>query len=413
MRGLRLLLAGAVLVTATGFALRGAWPWPRLRAAPPIVVSTAYHDTADTLRSGETLGQLFQRQGLVSLDLARVVGDLGLDPRRLRAGLIFHVRRPVGEAEPTRVTVRTGDEVRLRMERVDDAWQLERETILWEVESVRVAGDIGSSLYTALDRHVPVGLLGRGERVRLAWDLADVYAWSVDFTRDIQTGDRFNVLLERRISEEGEVRYGRVLAAELVVAGRTLTAYRFDREGLTGFYDASGRSLRRAFLRAPVQFRRITSTPSSARFHPVLRVTRRHAGTDYAAAPGTPVMAAGNGTVTRAGWAGGYGILVEIRHQNGITTRYAHLQGVARGLRPGVRVSQSDVIGYVGSTGLSTGPHLHYEFLVNGVPQDPGRLVGMEGPPIEPAHRPAFELVRETYARRLAEPVRRPLVTGD
>lgn len=402
MQRLRLLLAVVVLGTGATFALRGTWPWPRLHAARPIVVSTAWQESADTLRPGETLGELFARQGLQSLDVRRVFEELGLDPRRLRAGLVFQLRRPVGHPEPDRVVVRTGPEERLRMDRAGDgAWQLEREAIHWDREVVRVSGDIGSSLYTALDTHVSSDVLGAGERVRLAWDLADVYAWSVDFTRDIQVGDAFNVLLERRISQEGEVRYGRVLAAHLTVSGRTLEAFRFDQEGATGFYDAEGRSLRRAFLRAPVEFRRITSTPNRARFHPVLQTYRRHAGTDYSAQPGTPVMAAGHGTVTRAGWWGGYGIAVEIRHQNGIVTRYAHLRSLARGIRAGSRVNQSDIIGYVGSTGLSTGPHLHYEFLVQGRPQDPRRVVGAEGPPIESRFRQQFEQVRSEYARRL------------
>lgn len=402
MRAFRVLLAVAVLGVASVFALRHAWPWPRLHTARPIVVSTAWEELADTLRRGETLSDLFARQGLTSLEVRRVFDELGLDPRRLREGMVFSLRRPVGDAEPDRVVVRTGPEVRLRMDRAGQGeWLLERQAIHWENETVQAAGDIGSSLYMALDAHIPTDLLDGGERVRLAWDLADVYAWSVDFTRDIQVGDHFNVLFERRVSEEGEVRYGRVLAAELTVSGRTLTAFRFDQNGATGFYDADGRSLRRAFLRAPVAFRRITSSPNRARFHPVLQVYRRHSGTDYSAAPGTPVMAAGNGTVTRAGWWGGYGIAVEIRHQNGIVTRYAHLRGVARGIRAGRRVSQSDVIGYVGSTGLSTGPHLHYEFLVQGRPQDPRRVVGAEGPPIASRYRAEFEALRAEYARRL------------
>src|SRR5207253_896013 len=144
---------------------------------------------------------------------------------------------------------------------------------------------------------------------------ADVYAWEIDFTRDIHPGDRFQVVFERMISEDGEVRIGRVLASDLTISGKSLTAFRFgDGDGASApYYDAEGHSLRRAFLRAPVEFRRISSRFSNARFHPVLGLTRRHEGTDYAAAPGTPVMAAGDGVVLRAGWAGGYGNLIELR----------------------------------------------------------------------------------------------------
>ena len=403
MRRLQLPLALAVFLAAAVFAAEGSWPWRRvhLQAAAPIVVSTAYRESADTLRRGETIQALFLRQGLLSLDVTRLIREVGLDPRRLRAGLVFNFRRPVGASEPTEVVVRTGAEERLRMERAEEDWNLARETIAWRRDTARVSGGIASSLYDALDQSVPDDVLEAGERIRLAWDLADVYAWNIDFTRDIQPGDRFAVVLEKRVSEEGEVRFGRVLAAELTVSGKPLTAIRFDHEGQTGFYDADGKSLRRAFLRAPVEFRRISSNFSRARFHPILKVYRRHAGIDYSASAGTPVMAAGDGTVVRAGWSGGYGNLIEIRHRNGITTRYGHLRGLAQGIRSGTRVSQGDVIGYVGSTGLSTAPHLHYEFLVNGVQRDPRRVQMNEGPPIEPGLRSAFELVRSRYAHLL------------
>lgn len=414
MQRLRLILALAVLTAAVSFAAQGRWPWPRLQVAAPIVVSQAFVENADTLRPGETLGQLLNRQGLASLDLSRLGREVGLDARRLRAGLVFNFRRPVGDSIPTRVVVRTGPEERLRLDRgADENWDLSREAIEWRDDVIRVTGRIGTSLYDALDGSIGDGTLGRGERVRLAWDLADVFAWNVDFTRDIQVGDEFNVVLERRLSEEGEVRYGRVLATELVVSGKRLSAYRFEAGGQSGYYDATGKSLRRAFLRAPVQFRRITSSPSRARFHPILRTYRRHAGTDYSAAPGTPVMAAGQGTVTKAGWSGGYGILVEIRHANGITTRYGHLRGVASGVRAGARVGQSDLVGYVGSTGLSTGPHLHYEFLVNGVPQDSRRVVGAEGPPIAPSLLPAFQESRSRFDVLLAGPAAPSVQLGD
>jgi murein DD-endopeptidase MepM/ murein hydrolase activator NlpD len=179
------------------------------------------------------------------------------------------------------------------------------------------------------------------------------------------------------------------------MSGRSLTAFRFDSAGRPAYFDSAGNSLRRAFLRAPVQFRRISSSFARSRYHPVLGISRRHEGTDYAANPGTPVMAAGDGVVTRAEWAGGYGKLVEVRHRSGIVTRYGHLRAFARGIRPGTRVSQGQVIGFVGSTGLATGPHLHYEFRVNGVARDARRISLGNGAPISPALRPAFERERE------------------
>jgi murein DD-endopeptidase MepM/ murein hydrolase activator NlpD len=268
---------------------------------------------------------------------------------------------------------------------------------------VRIEGPIDNTLYLALDAQVADELLSSGERQRLAWDLADVYAWSVDFTRDIRAGDTFQVVLEREISDEGEIRFGRVLAADLQVAGKRLTAFRFQQhDGSAAFYDAEGQSLKRAFLRAPLQFRRISSSFNRARRHPVLGITRRHEGIDYAALVGTPVMAAGDGVVRQAGYAGGYGNLVEIRHANGIVTRYGHLSRILT--RPGARVSQGQVIGRVGATGLATGPHLHYEFRVNGAARDSRRVGLGQGTPVARAERAGFELERDRLTALLYPP---------
>ena len=267
---------------------------------------------------------------------------------------------------------------------------------------MRIEGNIEASLYDALDDAVHDDSLPAADRVRLAWDLADVFAWQVDFSRDVQPGDRFRVVFERLVSPEGEVRLGRILASDFQTGGRTLTAFRFDSAGGSSLFDADGNSLRRAFLRAPVEFRRISSSFARARRHPILGTFRRHEGTDYAADRGTPVMAAGDGSVLRAGRAGGYGNLVELRHRSGITTRYGHLRGFARGVRASSRVSQGQVIGYVGATGLASGPHLHYEFRVNGVPRDSRRVDLGNGNPLPPAQRAAFERERDRLAALLA-----------
>ena len=399
MGRLKLALAATLLVAASAAALSGRWPWRRLElhVAPPIVVTAqSFTETLDTLRRGETLSELFARQGIEGLDLASLGRRASLDPRRLRSGLVFAFRREVPDSAPTRVTVRTTPVQRVSFQRGDEGWDTVVEPIAWRPEAVRIEGSIDNSLYEALDAQVGDELLDDAERQRLAWDLADVYAWQVDFTRDIQTGDRFEVVLERLVSEEGEVRFGRVLASDLTMSGKSLTAFHFDRGDRTAFYDHDGNSLRRAFLRAPVQFRRISSSFARARRHPVLGITRRHQGTDYAADPGTPVMAAGDGVVLRAGRAGGYGNLVELRHRNGITTRYGHLRGFARGVRVGSRVTQGQTIGYVGSTGLASGPHLHYEFRVNGVAKDARRVELGNGDPIRAGDREEFARQRDS-----------------
>jgi len=393
MRTVRFLAALAVVLLGGWAALSGRWPWERLPVAEPIVVDNAWTPTADTLHWGETVSELLARQGVVGVDLQALIARSGFDPRRARTGMVFNFLRPRQDSLPSAFSVRTGPDQRLEFHRTPEGWTAAVQPIAWRTEVVRVEGPIDNSLYVALDAGVDEGLLSAGERERLAWDLADVYAWSVDFTRDIRPGDRFQVVLERLVSEDGESRFGHILASDLTINGRDLTAFRFDTPGgQPSYYDAGGQSLKRAFLRAPLQFRRISSSFSRSRFHPILGLARRHEGTDYAADYGTPVLAAGDGTVAQAGRSGGYGNLIELRHANGITTRYGHLSAIL--VRPGSRVSQGQVIGRVGSTGLSTGPHLHYEFRVNGQPRDARRLDLGNGQPVATADRPAFDFER-------------------
>lgn len=414
MRRLRLPIALGVVGGALVLAFTGRWPWRRIEVEPviPVISEVRMHESLDTLQQGETLTELFDRQGVAGDDLIGLLERAGLDPRRLRAGFTVQFRRLVGDEVPIEVTLRSSAEERLALHRTGTEWVTERRSIGWRTEVVRIEGGIESSLYDALDDAVPGDLFDQDERIRLAWDLADVYAWSVDFNRDIQSGDRFAVLVERQVSDEGEVRAGRVLAADLLASGKHLNAFRFETpEGSARFFDADGVSLRRAFLRAPVEFRRISSSFTRRRYHPVLGIWRKHEGTDYAAGSGTPVLAAGDGTVIRAGRAGGYGNLVEIRHRNGITTRYGHLRGFARGIGAGRRVSQGQVIGFVGSTGLASGAHLHYEFRINGVARDSRRVELGGGEPVARSVRAEFEQERRRLALALGQAGAPPAAT--
>ncbi|MFI5234614.1 MAG: peptidoglycan DD-metalloendopeptidase family protein [Gemmatimonadales bacterium] len=399
MKRLGALLPAAIILAAVLAALTGRWPWPRLPSAPPIVVSSPWITTTDTLHPGETLSGLFARHGVSGLSFERVSQELTLDLRKLRSGTAFTFRRTPAATIPSRVLFRTDASRDLALQRGDSGWYGTAVPIDWHPETIRIDGSIDNSLYLALDAHVADSTLDAGERVRLAWDLADIYQWQVDFTRDLRAGDHFTVELERLVAPDGEVRFGRVLAGDLVIDGKHLVAYHYDRpDGATGFYDDRGLSLRRAFLMAPLQFRRVSSSFSSSRFHPILGVWRHHEGTDYAADYGTPVRAAGNGVVLRAGRFGGYGNLIELRHANGITTRYGHLSRFASGVRAGVRVTQGETIGFVGATGLATGPHLHYEFRVNGVARDARRMNLGTGEPIPAADRAAFQAERGQLA---------------
>jgi murein DD-endopeptidase MepM/ murein hydrolase activator NlpD len=207
--------------------------------------------------------------------------------------------------------------------------------------------------------------------------------------------DAFRALVERARTPSGAVRLGKVLAASFDLSGTRLSAVRFSSTHVTGaYFDQTGRSMRAAFLRAPLEFRRISSGFGPRR-HPILGVSKKHRGTDYAASSGTPVRSVGDGVVIRAGWAGGYGRLLEIRHHGGIVTRYAHLRGFARGVRRGTRVSIAQTVGYVGSSGLSTAPHLHFEVLVGGKQQDPRvALTRRGGVPVPASERAQFEATR-------------------
>ncbi|MEO8140232.1 MAG: peptidoglycan DD-metalloendopeptidase family protein [Gemmatimonadota bacterium] len=409
------LCATAILAVAALFALHDSWPWRNGRAVPTTTVQELFSERIDTLRRGETVSELFSRQGLPAPTLDRTSSNGLFDPRRLRPGLVFSFQRPSTDSLPTRVIFRSGPEQRVALQLTNEGWRAVAEPIVWRAEPVVLAGHITTSLYDALDTEIDDTLLAPEDRVRLAWDLADIFAWQVDFSRDIRPGDSFHVVAERLVSEDGEVRFGRVLAGEMVIGGQGYTAYRWTTaDGSSGFYDADGRSLRRAFLLAPVQFRRISSGMSSGRMHPILGIIRKHEGIDFAAAAGTPVMAAGDGVVARREWTGGYGNLVEIRHANGIVTRYGHLQAFAKGLTPGMRLAQGDVIGYVGSTGMATGPHLHYEFRVNGVAREPRDADLGNGDPVPLAQRRDFDRERihllnllngesPTYADRRSE----------
>jgi hypothetical protein len=193
-------------------------------------VRHAYRVTLDTLHAGETLSELFARHGIPGFDFSVFHPDSAIDPRRARAGLVFAFRRLRTDSVPSRISVRRGPEERLHYERLGAEWRSRAEAIAWSSDPVLVEGPIGDALYLALDANVPEDVLDASERIRMAGNLAEIYDWTVDFTRDIRPGDYFRVLIERRVSEEGEVRLGRIDAADLTITGRHLLAYRFEGE---------------------------------------------------------------------------------------------------------------------------------------------------------------------------------------
>ena len=404
--------AAAAVLTAAAltWATRAAWSGRRPLTAAPIQVASAYEEFADTLGARETLSDVLRRGGIVGREYAGFLSAAqGVAVRRLRPGLVFHFRRVRGDSIADRVIVRPGADRRVRLYRLggDSGWVERDELIAWTVDTLRAVGAIATSLYDALDGAIADTTLPAAERVALAWDIADVYDWEVDFTRDVHPGDRFEVVYERLVSPEGERRVRGVLATRVDAGKRPSLAFRFAPDSThVGFYDDQGRSLKRAFLRAPLQFRRISSGFGN-RYHPILHRFRHHDGIDFEAAYGTPVRATADGMVAKISYeADGYGNYLELRHANGIRTRYGHLSRYAAGLHVGQRVTQSETIGYVGSTGLSTGPHLHYEFLVNGQATNPRRKdAAGAGQPVPAAERAAYDHARALLAA-LLDPVR-------
>ncbi|HXM38070.1 MAG TPA: M23 family metallopeptidase [Gemmatimonadales bacterium] len=403
--------AGAIAATMLLWGAHQAWPSRKTPIALPIIVTSAYDEWTDTIGRRGMLSDVLTRAGITGREYVSFMkATRALNPRRLQPGLLFHVRRLKGATVAHRIGVRTAPEQRLWMTRLggDSGWKEVVEEIPWMTERLRTTAVIQSNLYDALDAAVPDSFLPAPQRVALAWAIADVYDWEIDFTRDLRAGDRMEVLIERLQGPEGERRLGRILAARVDVAGSPTYAFAFETAaGQGGFYDDKGRSMRRAFLRAPLRYRHISSR-FGGRFHPILRLWKTHQGTDYAAAWGTPVRATADGIVIQAGRSGGYGNLVEIRHANGIRTRYGHLSSFAKGLRVGQRVRQEQTVGFVGSTGLSTGPHLHYEFLVNGRPTNPQRKDAGAGEPIPAPLKAAFDSLRTQLLAELEPAPARP-----
>jgi murein DD-endopeptidase MepM/ murein hydrolase activator NlpD len=286
------------------------------------------------------------------------------------------------------------DGKRLLVTRTDDGFSATENTPDLEPRVMQSSGSIEYSLFAATD--------AAGLHDDVAIQLADIFSSDIDFNRDIRKGDRFLVVYQANYSEGEFLGVGRVIAAEFVNQDKTHRAVYFqDDTGRGGYYSPNGKNMRKAFLRSPLAFSRITSRYSNRRFHPVLRKWRAHRGIDYGAPTGTPVRATASGRVKFAGRKGGYGQLISLRHANGYGTRYAHLSRFGKGVRRGARVEQGQVIGYVGKTGLASGPHLHYEFLINGKQRNPMKLALPPGPPITPDLQDAFEKTAEPLLARL------------
>ena len=366
----------------------------------------------DTLGSGETLGELLAANGVSAPRthvLTQVVREYK-NPRSLRAGLVARFTADPGK-EPTRIVLQLNPDSLLDLVAEDSSWKAEVHEVPVSLDTVILAGLIESSLWFA-DLSGEAWKLSDDEFSEYVFDLADVFAWKIDFTRDIRTGEAFRVAIERERRPDGSLRSRRFLAIELRNRDRVLQAIPYARPGgRREYFDVDAEALRGVFLRYPVPFR-VTSGFSSRRYHPVLKRNRAHLGIDYGAPHGTPVKATAAGTVTRAGVWSSFGRIVEIRHVKSFSTRYAHLSSIASGVKVGAFVQQGQVIGRVGSSGLATGPHLHYEFLQGGQHRNPATVDLPSAERLEEEYLEAFRLERDE-ALSLLDAVPLPVPSPD
>lgn len=340
--------------------------------------------------SGETIYQMVQA-AKPHRDLSRITPGtrFRLTYREQPASADSAAAEALSTPEVTGITIRFRPQESLLIENRNGLWVAE--PILKEVETriTTFSGQVTSSLWeSAVEAQMDPHLIA---------ELAEIFAWQMDFSREVRMNDRWRLSVEQEFIQNEAVGWGSILAAEYINGDEVHAAFLFRKNGEDlGYFGPDGGSLRRMFLKAPIQYGRISSRFTNRRFHPVLKRNRPHLGVDYAAPTGTPIRAVGDGVVTMSGWNGGAGNMLKIRHNGTYETAYKHLSRFAKGIRRGARVKQGQTIGYVGSTGLSTGPHLHFEFFVNGRYVDPLRQKFPSADPVPPHQLAQFMASRES-----------------
>lgn len=352
-----------------------------------------------TLLEGDSLGRLLKRHNIAPQAADELIRSLSnqLDFTQLRQGQPYKLRLRA-DGTPHAFELVVSRELTVRSWRQADGRMVgEAEKAETHVELVEVAAPINSSLYATI--------LDVGENEALVAFFVDVFAYDVDFYNDTKAGDVFRVVVEKEMKGEEFLRYRRILAAEYSGKVGTFRAFYWQEPGASKgrYFTANGQSIEKGFLKTPLKFARVSSKFNMKRMHPVLHTTRGHFGTDYAAPVGTPVWAAAGGRIISRGYSGGAGNMVMIEHAGGLVTQYMHLSKFASGQRIGQRVEAKTVIGYVGTTGLSSGPHLHFGVKQNGKYVDPQRLAPTRGPAIKPADLAAFTADTSALVSRLAQ----------
>lgn len=392
------LVVAAVAVVMIGVWLVGRTPDQQANAAIPSVGETTVPEVpspapplprvatihAPVMR-GDNLSMIFQRHQLLAADLQRVLdsGALGRRLKDIHPGHAFEFDLD-DDGNLLHMTYRPARFETVTFQRVGDSFESRKDVVEPDKEVRYARQTIDSSLFGACHK------AGLGDRFAIR--LASIFQWDIDFILDIRSGDEFRVLYNEHRKDGKFVGVGEILAAEIVNQGDSYRAvlYRDDNGG-ESYYTPDGRNMRKAFLRAPLDYSRISSNFNMRRFHPILKDARPHRGIDYAAPPGTDVRAASDGRVVTAAYTRNNGNYVVIQHGQRYRTKYLHLRRIASGIKAGARIKQGQTIGEVGSTGLATGPHLHYEFLVDGVHQNPRTVDLPAGEPIREAERQQFK----------------------
>jgi murein DD-endopeptidase MepM/ murein hydrolase activator NlpD len=351
------------------------------------------------VRRGDNLVRALAREGVaqrVGADIAAALVQSGANLRKIKPRDTLEITWNLN-GEPAAVRYEPSPWLGYAVISTDGGWEVRRSETRPDVRVEAISGEVSRSLFEAME--------ALGEPPQLVLDLADIFSSDLDFTADTRAGDRFRLLVEKRYAGDQFVDTGRILVAQYLSDARLFTGVGYDqtRRGTFQYYDPTGRSLRKSFLKSPLEFTLITSRFTYARPHPILGGVRPHLAVDYAAPVGTPVRAVAHGVVARAGWDGGNGISVHLRHTQGYETMYNHLSRLAGDVRAGARVTQRQVIGYVGSTGLSTGPHLDYRVMRQGRFVNPLGEKFIPGEPIAANERGTFLQHAHALVRRLED----------
>jgi len=410
-----LALVGVVVIVlisylgGSGNDLQSAPAVPEIVAAPepvspPSPPAPIREEISDVVPAGSSitalLGDYFNAQEIYSLNKqSRDVFPF----TKICAGRPYKIITVDGEIDSFIYEI--DDQELLVIRRDAGETTIERQKIIYDITTELVQGTIHSSLLEAVH--------GIGEDHRLAFILADIFAWDIDFIRDLRVGDTFQALVEKRFRDGRPAGYGKVVAAEFVNQKKVFRAIRFkDGKQPASYYNEKGENLRKAFLKAPLAFNRISSGFTMHRFHPILKTWKAHPAIDYVAPVGTPIKTVGDGTIYRIGFTKGNGNFIEVRHSNGYSTLYLHMKGFARKLHKGTRVTQGQVIGYLGGTGMATGPHLCFRMRLNGRPVNPTKLKVPAAKSVSRGHLAEFKSLAEPLIAQLNESRNHPHIAN-